>query len=265
MRNAARICVAFVALASAVVVAGCGGAVTALDPVAQAATKSSADQSFRFTLRSDRGLTGDGAYDADAKRLRMSLSVPVGTGSPTPLELVTDGASGLVLYVRVPFLAALLPQGKSWVEVDVERAAHAQGLDLGQLLQTGRSSPAQLLAALAHSKDSQKLGTETVDGVRTTHYRATIDPRDALTDGVPAKTRKQLEQALGKTDLAPVPVDVWVGDDGLVRRLRVELPQLAGADGGTFTEELTGYGEPVTVELPPAATVVDASSGKLYP
>jgi hypothetical protein len=254
------------ALAAGVVLAGCGGGgVASLDPVAQAASKSAADQSFRFTFRADGKVAGDGAYDAAAKRLRMSFDVPFGQGAPMPLELVTDTSQSVVVYARFPFLSALLPQGKAWVKVDLRRAAKAKGLDLGQLLQAGQSSPAELLAALVHSQGSKKLGTESVGGVETTHYRVTLDPRDSLLRNVHGEVRQKLERALEEAKLRDLPVDVWVGDDGLVRRLQVELPRVPGVQGGTFTEDLTGYGEPVHVELPAAGQVVDASDGKLHP
>jgi hypothetical protein len=259
-------CLSLAALASAVLLAGCGGVATNGDPVAQAATKSAADQSFRFTLLDGDRPAGEGAYDADAKRLRMRIDVPLGKAAPSGIDLVADNASGLVVYVHLPFLGPLLPQGKSWVKVDLARAAKAQGLDAGQLLQAAAGSPAELLAALVHAKGSQELGKETVGGVETTHYRATVDPREILLSKTTGKTRSQLGRALDKAKPAKAPVDVWVGDDGLVRRLRVELPSGgAGFRGGAFTEELSGYGDAVDVQLPPAAAVVDASSGKLHP
>jgi hypothetical protein len=93
----------------------------------------------------------------------------------------------------------------------------------------------------------------------------TIDPRDSLLRNVHGEVRQKLERALEEAKLRDLPVDVWVGDDGLVRRLQVELPRVPGVQGGTFTEDLTGYGEPVHVELPAAGQVVDASDGKLHP
>jgi hypothetical protein len=261
-----RAFLALAALVSTVLLAGCGGNDASLDPVAQAATKSAADQSFRFTLLDGARPAGEGAYDAGTKRLRMRIDIPLGKAVPSGIDLLADNSSGLVVYVHVPFLRPLLPQGKSWVKVDLGRAAKAQGLDAGQLLQAAAGSPAELLAALVHAKGSQELGKETVAGVETTHYRATVDPRALLLGKTTGNTRAELERALDKAKPATAPVDVWVGDDGLVRRLRVELPAgKAGFRGGTFTEELSGYGDAVDVQLPPPSAVVDASNGKLHP
>lgn len=226
------------ALAAAALLAGCGGDVVSLDPVAQAATTTSQAQSFRFTFHGSAGssgvVDGSGAYDADGKRLRMRLTVPFGTGAPVHMDLVSVGTDA---YVRVPLLAAFLPQGKSWIAFDLAKAAKETGVDAQQVLQASQTSPAELLSALVHSDKSVSVGAETLGGVHTTHYRTTLD-------------------SLAHVSAAPVPVDVWVGDDDLVRRLQVS----AAAAG--FTEDLSGYGDPVSVDVPSAAETVDSAAVK---
>jgi hypothetical protein len=181
--------------------------------------------------------------------------------------MLADSSKSLVMYVRMPLLTAFLPNGKSWVKVDVAEATKAQGGNLAQLLQAHESSPAQVLAALVRSKDSRKLGTETIGGVSTTHYRATVEPREAILSQTSGALPAQVDKALARAKLQELPVDVWIGDDGLVRRLQVELPRISGAKAGlggdTFTEDLSHYGEPVSIELPAADTVVDAPNGKI--
>jgi hypothetical protein len=264
---------AVAALGAAVALTGCGSDALALDPVAKAATTTSGKQSFRFSFRTTDGTpagaaNGDGAYDADGKRLRMTFTVPFGNaGSTMKMDLLTDASSGMVVYLRFPLLSAFLPQGKTWVKVDVARAASAKGIDLDQLVQTTQTNPAELLSTLVHSKGSQKVGDETIDGVAATHYRVTVDPQEALVGKLTGELRTRLEQLLAKQSIHELPVDVWVDGDDLVRRLKLDVPRLASSStaGGpvTFVEDLSGYGDPVTVELPAAAGVVDASNGKL--
>ncbi len=266
---------AFCALAAltALGLTACGGSTLALDPVAQAATKTSELQSFRFAFDATDGttagaLSGDGAFDAEHELTRMSFDVPFGSGGKKMrMDLLADSSKSLVLFVRMPLLTAFLPKGKTWVRVDVAEATRAKSTNLAQMLQANQSSPAQMLAALVHSKSSQNLGNETVGGVETTHYRATVDPKEALLAQAKGAVAAQLEEALAKAKIEQLSVDVWIGDDGLVRRLEVELPKIsgerAGFGGSKFTETLSGYGEDVQVELPATDAVVNAPGGKL--
>jgi hypothetical protein len=266
-----RIATCALAAAALASLTACGGGAIALDPVANAATKSNEQQSFRFSFHASDGTTqgtmdGDGAYDGKEKLLRMSFDVLFGD-KKMRLDMLADSSSSLVMYVRMPLLTAFLPKGKSWVKVDLAEAVKAKGGGLAQMLQANESSPAQMLAALVHSKDSQNLGTETVGGVATTHFKATVDPREALLSQAKGAVPAQVDAALTKAKLDRLPVEVWVGDDGLVRRLQVDLPRIAGAkagfNGARFTEDLTGYGEDVAVALPADDAIVDAPGGKL--
>ena len=82
----------------------------------------------------------------------------------------------------------------------------------------------------------QTVGTETVDGVSTTHYKATIDlAKAADTVGGPAK--EAVQHLIDKGGPSYVPVDVWIGDDGLVRKLTVD--ETVSNDGETATLHLT--------------------------
>src|SRR5215210_4723565 len=123
------------AAATAVALVGRGGDGLALDPVAQAASTTSADTSFRFTFRAGDGtaagtVRGEGAYDAGDRLLRTTFAMPgLGAGDVT---MIADSSDGLVVYVSFPILAQILPQGKSWVSVDVAKAADARGFDIRQ-------------------------------------------------------------------------------------------------------------------------------------
>ena len=73
------------------------------------------------------------------------------------------------------------------------------------------------------------IGTEEVDGVQTTHYKATVD-LDKYPDLVPAgqrdAVRKAIESLEKTTHVTEFPMHVWVGkDDGLVRRVSTVLTQ----------------------------------------
>gem|GEM_PF-5895046 len=130
--------------------------------------------------------------------------------------------AGTVSYVRFPAVADRLPAGKSWIRTDGK--ANVQGFDLDQF---ATSDPRTLLDLLkAASAEIETLGTEELHGVETTHYRATIDPREYAKAG-PTETREELfslvEQMGVQSGLATVPVDVWLDSEGLVRKLSLEI------------------------------------------
>lgn len=250
MRLLARILPLGLLAALAVAAAGCGG--VALDPVASAATKSGDAGSFRFAFSlsvgaggdARQGIAGEGAYDADAKRVRATG----GLGGER-VELVADVSDAPAVYVRPP-------AETRWVKVDLAQAAKQGGVDLGTLPQE-QLDPREAFDALKRAGTSTKVGEETIGGVETTRYRVTLDPAKAL-EGAGAKERKQAEQALSLTGAGDVPLDVWVDGDGLLRRVEASI----GGDEALFSVrmrlDLSDYGSDVHVELPPPDEVTDA-------
>lgn len=254
-----------VLLALALVAAGCGsGGSLALDPVASAADRTLDKGTGRFDLQTAFTLpllgratvSGEGSFDNAKQAMDVTLNVNgIGAGMPTSVELRLLQQA---MYVQLDGLPAggQLPNGKSWVKVDLERALKKLGVDLANL-GLGQS-PTGVLAQLRGSTNTQKVGTETIDGVRTTHYRGTVDVQDAL-DQATAKERKTLQRLLDEAkahgvDATSTTFDVWVGDDGLVRRLTQRVGSV-----GHLTMTFSDYGEPVHIEAPAADDTVDLS------
>ena len=109
-----------------------------------------------------------------------------------------------------------------------------------------------------------------MNGVSTTHYRATVDlnkeaasVRAKAGDKAAAVITRQ-EQALGTHTL---PVDVWVGADHLVRQYRTQVPIPPSSSGGpagsgtvALTMAFSDFGAPVTVTPPPSSEVADVTN-----
>lgn len=252
-------------LALALVAAGCGsGGSLALDPVASAADRTLDKGTGRFALQAaftlpllgQATVSGEGSFDNAKQAMDVTLNVNgIGAGMPTSVELRLLQQA---MYVQLDGLPAggQLPNGKSWVKVDLERALKKLGVDLANL-GVGQS-PTGVLAQLRGSTNTQKVGTETIDGVRTTHYRGTVDVQDAL-DQATAKERKTLQRLLDEAkahgvDATSTTFDVWVGDDGLVRRLTQRVGSV-----GHLTMTFSDYGEPVHIEAPAVDDTVDLS------
>lgn len=266
---------ALLAALAATAAVGCGGAT--LDPVAQAASKTADAGSFRFSFSVDLGidlsslgtggaggsaqqsvaLTGSGAYDKDARRLQASLAVEGRT-----FELILDASESTpAIYLRPPAGETGLPAGKTWARIDLAQAAKQGGFDLGALT-SAQLDPRKAVELLKQAGASTKIGEEQIDGVATTHYRVVVDPKTALGD-LSESERQQAEQALKLTGISTFPVDVWVDDAGMLRRVSADLGGASAFLSIKASLDLTDYGTPVTVDLPPADQVETAATSFL--
>lgn len=239
--------------ALATLASGCGA--SSLDPVAKAAAATSDRGSAKVQLSvttsggpASTALSGSGAFSKDGSRL--SLEVQTG-GKTLPFDELFVGAPAQpVVYVRSPVFASMLPAGKSWLKVDLGALAKQHGVDLGSL-GSASQSPSDTLGMLEQSGDVRKVGTDTIDGVETTHYHATIDLAKVAASQPGGKAA--LDQALKPSGLKTIPADVWIDGNGLVRReqttVAVSTPQ--GKTSVQTTMTLSDYGTPVDVAPPP--------------
>jgi hypothetical protein len=267
-------------LAAALLLPACGGgdSVSAA-PVAEAASKTTEAGSSRieFTMAVEAEgqkfkMSGDGVFDYSRPRGRMTVDLgnfaelSRGVLVDRPMEFVFDG---LVYYMRFPGgLIELGPLGDKWLKLDLEKVDAKTALDLGGLQQTNQN-PAQLLQFLrGTSDDIEELGQEEVRGVETTHYRATVDLDEAV-DGtaeigeLPDEMREQLEAEIermkNQTGLETLPVDVWLDEDDLVRRIRIDVtfPVQGEELGLEMTTDFFDFGVDVDVAPPSADETVD--------
>ena len=259
-------------VAIAVVSSGCGGgSALALDPVAAAATKTqqAGAAHIRFVLqlsgpRLNGGkvvrIQGTGAVDGTSAELTTNMGsilqqagLDAGTNASTR-EIVLEQNGDYVLYIQPGALASQLPTGKHWIELNVSKLGKAAGIDLGQLMSGSQISPADLLSMLkAEGAKIHKLGPTTVGGTAATHYRVTVDLAKALQ--AQGLTNPMLDLMAAKAPT--VPVDVWIGHDGLVHRLHVSYGAEQSRMG--LTMDMYDYGAHVTIAAPPSSDVYDAT------
>jgi hypothetical protein len=248
----ARIAAVAVVLATLAALAGCAGSASPRNAVARAADRTADAGTARMTIDVDEGggstarLAGALDYRADAVRLtveRYELRDANDLGGElTDFEvIVVDGWS----YTRgLPFEPVAKGQ---WVKSEAEGAEDAEDR-LGQTVLFG---PDRLLDYLrATSDDVREVGREDVRGTPTQHYRAVVDLERVL-EGAPAESREELRSELEEKTL---PIDVWIDDDGLARRVR--LVDHDDEDSATVTVEFYDFGADADIEAPPADQVV---------
>jgi hypothetical protein len=233
----------------ALVLGACGGKSTSsVGPVAEAAQKTSGVGSahVKFTATSTANglrvaITGSGDYASSPNRAQVNVAFRSPLSNGTIRELM----QGSTIYMVSPLFRSSIPAGKAWVKIDLTKTGRASGFDFTSF---SAATPRQALALLEKARKATKVGTETIDGAGTTHYRATIDA---------AKVPK--EKLLGGAEVTYQPVDVWVDGSGRVRRMR--LAYSAGTAGASdMTMTLSQYGRPLTIELPDKSVIWDATS-----
>jgi hypothetical protein len=281
----AAIAAALAIAAVAAVTAGCGGGSTSsalsLDPVAAAATKTqdagAAHIRFAMVISAPQlgktlRMRGTGAIDGKSAELSFRLGsmlgqmgLPSSAGSLAQLqhatikEIALEQNGDYVIYMRLGFLSSQLPGGKQWIKLDVSKLGKAAGVDVGKLMSGTQFQPSDLLGMLtSEGAKIQKLGPATVDGVATTHYSVTIDLAKALQS-------KGLTSPLlnGITaQMRTATAEVWIGKDGLVRRIKISynVPHGAMPMRMAMTMSLYDYGAHLSIAAPPSSQVFDATT-----
>lgn len=248
-----RIAVVLLLLALPLGAAACGGgkkssaalASTPMDAVTAAAEKTAKAGGLQLALTvtatggTKIAVAGTGGFDTAKHQGNLHLHFST-SGISSTIDVVLSGTD---LYVSSPLFSLMLPAGKSWVKLDLSKGAKAGGVDLGSLL---AQDPSQALGALQSVSNVTEVGKVQIGSVSTTHYTATIKKSSASTT-------------------AGGVYDVWVGDDGYIHRVSTTVAGTAGSATGAVaaTSNLSGFGEPVTVTVPPASQTVVSTNGSI--
>jgi hypothetical protein len=162
------------------------------------------------------------------------------------------------VYYQLP--PGALAGDKRWIRLDLQNVADASGLDFGPLVQGSQADPTQYLLWLsALGPGVTKIGEEEVRGVPTSRYRAAVDLNLLEQQAPPGKEAEwaaYVQTLRDRLGLAFIPVEVWVDDEGLIRRFNHEYGFSAEGTSAVVTTELFGFGVPVNVQAPPADDVV---------
>ena len=205
-------------------------------------------------------MDGRGVMDLSGQKSRMTMRMG-------PLGKIEMRMIDTVVYQKMPEeMRAQMPQGKPWIETDLDSLYEQQhGMSFSEMQGGASTDPARQLEYLRGVSDSvEEVGKEEVRGVQTTHYRAVMDLEKAFAEqGDDAqKAYDQMVEQIGTNE---IPVDVWLDAENRVRRYEMNMPlNIPGgqtAPGGATTEAMQGeismtqeyfdFGVPVNVSPPP--------------
>ncbi len=240
------------------------GGSSRLDPgsIAEAAERTSAEPggSIKAEITYDLGgdsktvtETGVGVFDAHSGRARIELSAPGADGSPVKVVTVSDEKS---TFVSSRVVLEELPSGKAWLGMEP-----LLGQDPTTALSAGGGAKGSLAMLQAVGGGVERVGEETIRGENTTRYKGTIDLSQAAKkfaargDAGLARLYQQTASRLS----GPIPVEVWIGVGGLVRRQ--QMIERVSTDGKPLEVhlgiELFDFASHPNIKLPPQNLVLD--------
>jgi hypothetical protein len=168
------------------------------------------------------------------------------------------------IYVKSPvFGGTAVPAGK-WLHIDIAKTGKELGI--GDPTQFGSGDPSQSVQTLrALSSRVEKLGSEDVRGVPTTHYRGTVELRKLPEVTPPARraaAKRSADRLIQLIGSDSYPLDVWVDRHRLVRRMHLEMTMKI--QGRSVTQDMTfdlfDFGPKPKIKRPPAGETVEAPS-----
>ena len=261
--------------AAALLVAGCGQPReednAALDAIRLAADNAAEAGSSRMTMTmtmtgmpgTDEFVTvGRGVFDTEREIGKMTMSMTGMAGMPSmQMDVVSDG---MVVYMRVPQMASMLG-GKSWIKMDMAAMGEMAGVDIDALSQMGQSDPTQYLAYLRGAADRvEVIGEQELRGIHTTHYFAETDLARAA-ENAPEEVRERAEASIeylkGLLEDGTMPINVWIDDEGLPRRMttsyEMRMPETDQTIDFEMEMDILEYGVKVRAQPPPESATVD--------
>ncbi|MGW0184548.1 hypothetical protein ACWDV7_02145 [Streptomyces sp. NPDC003362] len=220
--------------AAALVAAGTSKAITSMEM---------ATGGTRVTIR------GEGVYDYTRAVGRLKVLLPqdpAGRAERRPItELLAPGA----LYMKNR--GAGVPADK-WVRVDTAT------LTDGNLVTGGATDPLAAAEVLLGTRTARYVGRTEVGGAPVRHYRGTADLAEAAKKASPGG-KASLEAAAKGFATSEVPFDVFLDDEGRIRKIRHRFSFVNGSQKATVavasTTLLYDFGTPADVRLPPAGEI----------
>lgn len=191
--------------------------------------------------------TAHGLISPDGKQGRFATELPNGLGN------VTFEAINRTMYVHAsPRAAASL--GKQWVGLTLTTPPGGWAPNQPSVGTDGLGFVHLMPGATG---EVQSLGTARIDGVRTTHYRVTVDLQKAAA-AEPPEMKTGSVSKLAAAGVTTEPVDVWLDHEGAPRQMSFDFE--VQSTRLEFQLRLSGSAQPLALTAPPASDVYFVTS-----
>ncbi len=191
----------------------------------------------------------EGAFNSERMEMKMDMSEafeeaaasegidPALFGDLSDVRFIFDGETA---YMKFPLFAMMGVQ-TDWVVLPSDDAVNSAGI-----AGVGNTTPANALAAfLDAGGEATVIGTETIRGASTTHYRILFDVED-----LEAMVGDVSVQDLRDAGIEQMPVEVWITDDSLVYRYVISYEGIADVPVLDMQYDMYDYGENIVIDLP---------------
>ncbi|MFJ9180982.1 hypothetical protein [Streptomyces sp. NPDC102360] len=187
---------------------------------------------------------GEGVYDYRKGLGELRVRLPQDAAGDEEHRPITELLAPGALYMKNR--GAGVPADK-WVRVDIA------ALTDGNLVTGGATDPLAAAELLRGARNVTERGEKNIAGVRTRHYKGDVELSVAA-KAASATQKKALAAAAKGFRKGRVPFDVYVDDEGLVRKVVHRFSFANGQPGKgvdvTSTTLYRGFGKPVKVRLP---------------
>lgn len=177
-------------------------------------------------------------------------------GMPMPTRYLADA-----YYVNMgDEFAATAGEGAHWIKYDYDRLAEQLG-PAGAFVkdQMQNNNPSRSVELLLATGEVTEVGTETVHGQSTTHYRGSFevaDLADMQSQEMSEQQLRDLRDQLEASGMETETIDLWVNADDLLVK-KVESAESSQGASYESTVYYSDYGTSVTVDAPDAADSID--------
>lgn len=240
-----------------------------------AATASTNEQkSAHFTMDMNMGMMsstgeGQGLFDGENSTMAMTMSMDMsamGQGTMDMEMRLLDNT----MYMKVPNMPGV-DKSKPWMKMDLDQVSGASGMDMSKMME--QNDPTKALEMLKDSGEITSTEESDVDGVPATKYTIDVDLEKMM-----SQYGNGMDQMFDtkSMELDALPVDVWISEDQLPLKFRMNMGELMNSamesngqqapkgmnfDNAHVSMTYSDWGEPVTIEAPPA----DQVSSKSFP
>lgn len=250
---------------------------TFTDPVSlvSAATASANEKkSAHFTMDMNMGMAsstgeGQGFFDGENTKMAMTMSMDMsamGQGNMDIEMRLLDNS----MYMKMPNMPGM-DSSKPWIKMDLDQASGASGMDMSKMME--QNDPTKALEMLKDSGDITSTQESEVNGVPATKYTIDVDVEKLM-----SQYGNGMDQMLDTQNmqLNTLPVEVWISDEQLPLRFTMKMGELMNKamessgqpmpegmnfDNAHVTMTYSDWGEPVTIEAPPASEVTSGGPG----